>query len=293
MKLWAVSDLHLSHRRNREAFDAFPSFPDDWLILAGDIVDGHHLFDWCLDSLNGKFRQLVWVPGNHELWTRPGDADEPRGVALYERLVGIARDHGVITPEDRYPEFPHPSGTVLIAPLFLLYDYSFRPDHVGADQVVPWAAGADSVCTDEYLLHPDPFPGRGKLVRGSLRPGRGEARGLPAGCRQDPGQPFPPGGGTCRPPEGAPLHPLVRGRGSRADGTGASTHAPSSTDISHTRRTYWTRRHPLPGDFARLSRSVGPGEGHRRVSAGGDRGAFESLAMTAGGEAWAASVQGR
>ena len=160
MKLWAVSDLHLSNRRNLEAFAAFPSFPDDWLILAGDIVDGYRLFDWCLDTLKKKFRQLVWVPGNHELWARPGDADEPRGVALYEKLVAIARRHGVITPEDPYPEFPHPSGTVLIAPLFLLYDYSFRPDHVDADQVVSWAARTNSVCTDEYLLHPDPFPDR-------------------------------------------------------------------------------------------------------------------------------------
>ena len=160
MRLWAVSDLHLSHPRNRRAFDAFPSYPDDWLILAGDIVDGYHRFDWCLDSLKRKFRQLVWVPGNHELWARPGGADEPRGVALYEKLVAIARDHGVITPEDHYPEFPHPSGTVLIVPLFLLYDYSFRPDHVSVDQVVPWAAATNSVCTDEYLLHPDPFPDR-------------------------------------------------------------------------------------------------------------------------------------
>ena len=81
-------------------------------------------------------------------------------MALYEKLVAIARDHGVITPEDHYPEFPHPSGTVLIVPLFLLYDYSFRPDHVSVDQVVPWAAATNSVCTDEYLLHPDPFPDR-------------------------------------------------------------------------------------------------------------------------------------
>lgn len=45
-------------------------------------------------------------------------------------------------------------------PLFLLYDYSFRPWHVPADEVVRWAAMADTVCADEFLLHPDPFPHR-------------------------------------------------------------------------------------------------------------------------------------
>ena len=96
MRLWAISDLHLLHPRNREAFETFPSFPDDWLILAGDIVGGHHRFDWCLNSLKRKFRQIVWVPGNHELWVRPGTAGEPRGVALYDKLVAIARRHGVM-----------------------------------------------------------------------------------------------------------------------------------------------------------------------------------------------------
>ena len=54
-----------------------------------------------------------------------------------------------------------PAGPVLIAPLFLLYDYSFRPPHVSAEQVLRWASVTNSVCSDEILLHPDPFPERG------------------------------------------------------------------------------------------------------------------------------------
>ena len=160
MRLWALSDLHLSHAANREAFAALPAHPDDWLILAGDVSDGYRHLDWCFDVLSRKFAQVVWVPGNHELWTRPGCAEGLRGVALYDRLVAIARRHGVITPEDPYPVFPHPTGDVLIAPLFLLYDYSFRPAEVGADEVIGWAREGNAVAADEYLLHPDPFPGR-------------------------------------------------------------------------------------------------------------------------------------
>ncbi len=138
----------------------FPSHPDDWLILAGDITDGPKGLDRVFQELTPKFRQIVWVPGNHELWTLPDTTPGLRGVALYERLVEIARGHGALTPEDPYPVFEHERGRALIAPLFLLYDYSFRPRHVTRDGVVRWARELGNVCTDEYVLHPDPFPDR-------------------------------------------------------------------------------------------------------------------------------------
>ncbi len=160
MRFWALSDLHLSHPRNWEALAQFPSHPDDWLLLAGDITDGPRLLDAAFRSLTPKFRQVVWTPGNHELWTLPGTSSGLRGVALYERLVAIARDYGVLTPEDPYPVVEHREGRVLIAPLFLLYDYSFRPRHIARDEVIPWARETGAVCTDEYVLHPDPFVDR-------------------------------------------------------------------------------------------------------------------------------------
>ena len=54
----------------------------------------------------------------------------------------------------------HRAGPVLIAPLFLLYDYSFRPRHVRRDEVVRWARETGAACADEMMLHPDPFPDR-------------------------------------------------------------------------------------------------------------------------------------
>ena len=47
---------------------------------------------------------------------------------------------------------------LFIVPLFTLYDYTFRPDEVLADEVIAWAAEESSVCADEYLLHPSPCP---------------------------------------------------------------------------------------------------------------------------------------
>jgi len=152
--------MHLSHPENREVLESFPAFSEDWLILAGDVTDGPRRLDWCFRQLTPKFRQIVWVPGNHELWTIPNATHGLRGVALYEQLVQIARCHGVLTPEDPYPVIEHRAGPVLIAPLFLLYDYSFRPRHVRRDEVVGWARETGAVCADERMLHPDPFPDR-------------------------------------------------------------------------------------------------------------------------------------
>ena len=129
-------------------------------MLAGDVSDGYRGLDRCFDLLVRKFRRIVWVPGNHELWSRPNSAGEPRGVALYHRLVEIARGYGILTPEDPFPVFPHPTGDLVIAPLFLLYDYSFRPDEVAAGDVVRWAREEEVIAADEYFLHPDPFPDR-------------------------------------------------------------------------------------------------------------------------------------
>ena len=160
LRLWALSDLHVSHAENRSSLDRLPALPDDWLILAGDVTHGPERLDWCFQRLAPKFRQVVWVPGNHELWTVPRAGHGLAGVALYERLVEVARSHGVLTPEDPYPVVEHPVGPVLVAPLFLLYDYSFRPPHVRRDEVLRWAREDGAVCSDEYMLHPDPYPDR-------------------------------------------------------------------------------------------------------------------------------------
>ena len=146
MRLWAISDLHVDHPENRAALEVLPSFPEDWLILAGDVANGVQRLDWCFQQLAPRFRQVVWVPGNHELWTIPRSAPGPSGVALYESLVEVARNHGVLTPEDPYPIVEYRNGQVLIVPLFLLYDYSFRPWHVRRDEVVRWAREGGSVC---------------------------------------------------------------------------------------------------------------------------------------------------
>jgi hypothetical protein len=109
------------------------------------------------------------VPGNHELWTLPNPthaADELRGKALYERLVRICREYGVLTPEDPFVRWPGPGPQCTIAPLFLLYDYTFRsPGTWTKEESLAKAYAAGVVCTDEMVLHPDPYPDRDSWCR--------------------------------------------------------------------------------------------------------------------------------
>jgi len=164
-RLLAISDLHLDHSANREALHRMVARPNDWLLIAGDVGHGIDHLRVCFDWLVPRFARVVWTPGNHDLWARPGRPNETRGVSRYDQLIGIARSYGVITPEDPFPVFNGLGGPLLIAPIFALYDYSFRPPAVELEDVVKWAAVANCVCADEYLLSPDPFPSRSAWCR--------------------------------------------------------------------------------------------------------------------------------
>jgi hypothetical protein len=155
MKLWAISDLHVHFPPNRAALARLRPHPEDWLALGGDIGETEDHLRATLDALVPKFAKLLWVPGNHELWTRPR-REGVRGVRKYERLVAICREYGVLTPEDPYPRWPG-AGAFRIAPLFVLYDYSFRPSSVPPGGAVAWAAEAGLQCMDEVLLEPEPY----------------------------------------------------------------------------------------------------------------------------------------
>lgn len=161
-RLLAISDLHVGHPKNRELLQAlWPQSPADWLLVAGDVAERFDDVVDALDLLAGRFSQVVWAPGNHELWTAPGDPYAPRGEDRYQKLVEACRSLGVATPEDPYLNWTGPGGPVMVAPLFLGYDYSFRPD--GADtkeQALGLAYESGVVCTDEVMLHPDPYVSR-------------------------------------------------------------------------------------------------------------------------------------
>jgi 3',5'-cyclic AMP phosphodiesterase CpdA len=160
-RLLALSDLHVAFPQNREIVAGLrPESDGDWLLLAGDVGEMYLEIEWALRTLAGKFATVVWTPGNHELWTRRNDPVSLRGQERYLALVELCRDLGIITPEDPYPVWDGPgnTGPVTIAPVFLLYDYTFRPDGAQTkEEGLKLAYEKGIVCTDEALLHPDPY----------------------------------------------------------------------------------------------------------------------------------------
>ncbi|MGV9308777.1 MULTISPECIES: metallophosphoesterase family protein [unclassified Nonomuraea] len=161
-RLVAVSDLHVGYARNRELLEDLPREPtDDWLLIAGDVAERWEDIAWALATLRARFAKVVWAPGNHELWTVPGDRLQLQGDGKYRALVQLCRSLGVLTPEDPFPVWTGEGGPVTIAPLFVLYDYSFRTAGCATKQeALALAHEAGVVCTDEFLLHPDPYPTR-------------------------------------------------------------------------------------------------------------------------------------
>ena len=166
-RLLAVSDLHVGIADNKPVADRLrPTSDADWLIVAGDVAEQAEEVERALETLAGRFAHVVWTPGNHELWTLDKDPVRLRGQERYEHLVRVCRELGVTTPEDPYPRWHGEDGPVAIAPVFLLYDYTFRaPGTSTKEESLARAHEAGVVCTDEFLLHPDPYPSRDAWCR--------------------------------------------------------------------------------------------------------------------------------
>jgi 3',5'-cyclic AMP phosphodiesterase CpdA len=187
MRLLAIGDLHLSSPVNREALHGISDHGDDWLIIAGDVAESLEHQDLAFTELGQRFAKLIWVPGNHDLWSVPREGSiTRRGVARYRAMVDLARSHGAVTPEDPFVEWPLPGPTgerLIIAPLFLLYDYSFRPADVDRGDIRRWAREGGALCGDEIWLRPDPFPSREAWCWARCRDAEKRLEALAPDCR--------------------------------------------------------------------------------------------------------------
>jgi 3',5'-cyclic AMP phosphodiesterase CpdA len=182
-RLLAVSDLHIGYPVNRALAERIqPDSGSDWLIVAGDVGEQAAGIEWALKIFSQRFAKVIWVPGNHDLWTHRKDPVRLRGEARYRHLVEVCRGLGVLTPEDPYPVWDGPGGPAVVAPLFVLYDYSFRPAGAATQaEALEQAYAAGVVCRDERWLHPDPYPSREAWCAARLDYTRQRLDDVPAG----------------------------------------------------------------------------------------------------------------
>jgi len=156
--LYATSDLHIGYTDNTPWLTQLqPRTNEDWLIVAGDVGETYDQVVDTLADLKERYAEVIWVPGNHELWTVPPKPGELRGVARYDNLVEGLRGIGVITPEDEYPVWDPHGSALTVVPMFLLYDYSWGHNGLTGRAAVDASIADGIVCTDEALLHTDPY----------------------------------------------------------------------------------------------------------------------------------------
>ena len=89
--LWAISDLHVAVKANKAVIENLePRNPADWLIVAGDVAERPELVLKTLGELSRRWAQVIWVPGNHELFCRGADAQWARTATRSSSTVAAA-----------------------------------------------------------------------------------------------------------------------------------------------------------------------------------------------------------
>jgi predicted phosphodiesterase len=122
VRVFAISDIHVDYEVNADWVGALSTadFKDDVLILAGDVSDSTARLATCLQRFAARFRHVLFVPGNHELWVIR-ERDGTDSWTKFARVTQLAADCGVSTTVLATP-------TLAIVPMLSWYDYSFgRP----------------------------------------------------------------------------------------------------------------------------------------------------------------------
>jgi predicted phosphodiesterase len=159
MRIHAVSDIHVDFSENRQWLHNLSrqDYQDDVLILAGDVSDIVSLFAEALESLKKRFREVLFVPGNHDLWVhRNGCSDS---LVHFHEIVKLTDACGVHTGPTHF-------GPLSIVPLFGWYDYSFgEPSEQILDLWVDfsacrWPEGFDEKTITQFFiaLNSESFP---------------------------------------------------------------------------------------------------------------------------------------
>jgi predicted phosphodiesterase len=119
MRIFAISDIHIDHPANAKwlAGLSLVDYRNDLLVLAGDVAHSSSLLQWAFSILGARFRTVLFVPGNHDLWVI--DEDKRRtSLEKFEDVRRIAQLNGVYVEQ-------FSCDTLSILPLFGWYDYSF------------------------------------------------------------------------------------------------------------------------------------------------------------------------
>lgn len=147
MRVFAISDVHTDFSENLQLLAGLSrhAYRNDALILAGDVSHDTGVLRTTLDLFLERFRHVLFVPGNHELWVRKGEY--PHSLQKFEDILRMCESLGVSTSPVCLGEG---QDRVCIVPLFSWYT---RPEE-GADSLFRERAlgAATALWADDYLI---------------------------------------------------------------------------------------------------------------------------------------------
>lgn len=119
MRVFALSDIHIDYEVNAKWIGnlSVADYQDDVLILAGDVTDTRPLLEWGLGTLAKRFKKVLFVPGNHDLWVIRDDREKD-SLQKFADVCAVVEASGASMRPFRAPGLS-------IIPLLSWYDYSF------------------------------------------------------------------------------------------------------------------------------------------------------------------------
>jgi predicted phosphodiesterase len=131
MRIFAISDLHTDYRENRQIIESIPGYfhEDDILIVAGDISHRLDKIGDTLSSLRLKFKDVFYLPGNHELWIQ---GEKYNSIEKHFRVLELCESLEVKTKPTRV-------GPIWIVPLFSWYSSNFDESDGDNSDLERWA----------------------------------------------------------------------------------------------------------------------------------------------------------
>jgi predicted phosphodiesterase len=119
MRVFALSDIHVDYGVNARwiADLSVADYQADVLILAGDVTHHLRMLERCLGTLVKRFRKVLFVPGNHDLWVIPQDSRK-NSLQKFDDVCRVVESSGASMQ-------PFRRRGMSIIPLLGWYDYSF------------------------------------------------------------------------------------------------------------------------------------------------------------------------
>ncbi len=123
-RVWVISDIHIDYQQNFDELVAFANqgYHCDALIIAGDATDRMDRLQALFQALVPKFRHVLFVPGNHEMWIRRSQHQD--SLQKFHAIQALCESSGVKTEPVQMGHYQK----VWLVPLLSWYDDKDQPD---------------------------------------------------------------------------------------------------------------------------------------------------------------------